>query len=399
MNIRKTIYVSSSYDSKYLRYDVRLLFTNTGNSIRVYRGKTLVMGGKTTVDLSNVLKDYKVRDGFVYDEATFGYKPTRVYNVPTESVQNIESTNNIANICIEIKLYEDNENSVLVATDSVTVNCFCREIPDPYLGTGNGLEDYNNGVLINHIPYLLTNNYWLGLCYAITNNGSSNVVGVLSDRNGGGFKLSTQTQLGNYVYNIPLKTLFNGLVEEGGNSNVTVYIGSSTTDRLIGGSATVVAEGITGVVGADLERYEGLYGKDKLYLDVQVGKNIIEAKKPMVVIDECPKEWYVAWLDCNGWHSEGLVHALEVVESDKRTVINIYNERTVVHNNKVKRWQCKSMKVNKEEYEVYKNIVMADYVWLYNSKTDTCYCCTVEDNSVGYSTERFCTWELREIKG
>lgn len=401
--IRKTITVSSEYDNTYLRYTVKIYFTNTGNSVRLYRGKTLVIGGKTTVDLTEVVKDYVWHEGKVWNEERRAFEPKRVWGTPMMLRDNVEKDKELVNVMLQIVLQEDTLIGSTVATVYVPVQRFAVGTADPYRLASDSLTNYSQCPLINHVPYISTDNYWLGLCYCVTGSalegGESTCVGVVSNRGDEGLKLDNGEQWwGNYVFSIPLSDVF-GAVVSGESDNVTVYYGAEVADRLVGGTATVVATEGGNIVGADINKYAGLYGKDRLYLDVQKknGKNwFVEEGGLITVIDECPSKHYVSWYDVNGWHSQA-VTVEEVITVDREVVTGVYNVDTVVNEGVKLRWRCKSKKVNREEMEAWKRIITARYVWLYDSTKDTVHCTTVVEREKGFE-KGFCTFELDSVK-
>lgn len=401
--IRKTITVGSVYDNTYLKYTVKVYFTNTGNSVRLYRGKTLVVGGKTTLDLTEVVRDYVWQEDKKWNEDRNGFEPKRVWGTPMVLRDNVEKDKELVNVMLQIVLQEDTLNADTVATVYVPVQRFKVGEADPYRLASDSFINYSQSTLVNHIPYLLTNNLWLGLAYCVTSSttegGESTCVGVVTNRDGDGLKLDNGEQWwGNYVYVIPLSDVF-GAVVSGESDNITVYYGSEVSDRLLGGTATEVAVDGYNVIGADVNKYTGLYGRNRLYLDVQKknGKDwTVEEGGLLTIIDECPSKYYVQWVDSNGWHSQA-VTAEEVISVDREVVTGVYNVKDVVNESVTLRWRCKSKKANREELEAWKRIVTARYVWLYDSTKDTVYCTTVKDTEKGFE-KGFCTFELESVK-
>lgn len=401
--IRKTITVGSSYDNTYLKYTVKVYFTNTGNSVRLYRGKTLVTGGKTTLDLTEVVRDYVWQEDKVWNEERNSFEPKRVWGTPMVLRDNVERSKELVNVMLQIVLQEDTLNADTVATVYVPVQKFAVGTADPYSLASDSLTNYSQSPLINHIPYVTTDNYWLGLCYCVTGSalegGESTCVGVITNRDGDGLKLDNGEQWwGNYVFSIPLSDVFNAVVS-GESDNVTVYYGADVADRLLGGTATEVAVDGYNVIGADINKYAGLYGRNKLYLDVQKknGKEwVVEEGVLITIIDECPAKHYVSWYDVNGWHSQA-VTVEEVITVDRVVATGVYNVKEVVNESVTLKWRCKSKKANREELEAWKRIVTARYVWLYDSTEDKVYCTTVNDTEKGFE-KGFCTFELESVK-
>lgn len=401
--IRKTITVGSSYDNTYMRYTVKVYFTNTGNGVRLYRGKTLVTGGKTTLDLTEVVRDYVWQEDKTWNEERNAFEPKRVWGTPMVLRDNVEKDKELVNVMLQIVLQEDTLNADTVATVYVPVQRFAFGTADPYRLASDSFTNYSQSPLINHVPYISTDNYWLGLCYCVTGSalegGESTCVGVITNRDGDGLKLDNGEQWwGNYVFSIPLSGVF-GAVVSGESDNMTVYYGAEVSDRLLGGTATEVATDGVNVIGADVNKYTGLYGREKLYLDVQKknGKDwVVEEGEMVTIIDECPAKHYVSWYDVNGWHSQA-VTVEEVVRVDREVVTGVYNVDGVVNETVKLRWRCKSKKANREELEAWKRIITARYVWLYDSMKDMVYCTTVNDTEKGFE-KGFCTFELDSVK-
>lgn len=397
---RLRINVGHDYSNSYLRYDVKIYNAHSGLTTRLYRGKTLCLNGIAEVDVQRVIDTYIYKPN--YDTTSGEYTPDRVQTLPLSYSNGIDNEKIIVNTTLQIEVYEDNENSVRVATEQIPVSIF-EGYTDPYQNNTNTFIDYNNSVLINHIPFVYTNRYWLGMTYAITSTveeGFDNTIVAVLD-NGGevGVKLSDrQQQWGNYIFNIPLRSLYDNITTENTDA-YTTYIGSDTVDRLVGGDAYSIYSDNMNSIGADTSRYSGLYGRDKLYLNYQVLNGTkweyVEGKL-LTIIDECPKPYYIQWRDKNGWHSVP-VNVEEVLNVDKKVIKNIYNESKVVENNTTRTFNIRSHKLNHAEYKDFKQIVTAPYVWLYNTESDEVYCCTVTTNSLGYN-KHFCTFEIREIR-
>ena len=396
---RLHINVGNAYSNTYLRYDVKIYNAHSGLTTRLYRGKTLCLGGYVDVDVQRVIDTYTYKSDYV--TASREYQVDRVETLPLAYKNGIDNEKIIVNTTLQIDVYEDNDSSVRVTSEQLPVTIF-EGYADPYQNNTDSFIDYNNSVLINHIPFVYTNNYWIGFNYAITSTNEegfdNTIVAVLDNGSDVGVKLcDRKQQWGNYIFNIPLRSLFDSITTENTDA-YTTYVGSDMVDRLVGGDAYSVYIDDNTPIGADTSRYSGLFGRDKIYLNHQVlegGKWEYKKGNLLTVVDECPKGYYLQWRDKNGWHSVS-VNVEEVLEVDRATIKNIYNETKVVGNHTTRSFKIRSNKLTHAEYKDFKNVVTAPYVWLYNVEEDEVYCCTVTTNSMGYN-KHFCTFEIKHI--
>jgi hypothetical protein len=371
---RQTIELAETYNNKYLQYEVYLL----GNVI--YKGKTFVLNNKTTIDFTNVINNYTYKPSYKYQQQF--YQPDRTVSLPINIEPN-EYDKDIVNTNIEVTLFYLGSEIMNFTFDT---SIYFKEVNIPN-NQSNIVDSYQYSSIENHIPYISTDKYWLGMNYGVSL--IETTVPILRIDNNNQYKLNTSI-IGNYVYHIPLNQLYSNLLINTDTTLIDTLIGYETIDYVWGGSATEIGTYPTTVLGAEINtgNITPLNAKEKIYLDYQYSVNeqwVYQATNNLVtIIDECNDKWYMQWRDKNGWHSVGLMN-VEVIRDKTFTVIeNIYHENVVANNRIRNRFNIKSKRLSNEELSEYALILESPYIWLYSTENDTSYCCTIDDTTTNY---------------
>lgn len=371
---RQTLELDATYNNKYLQYEVYLL----GNII--YKGKTFVLNNKTTIDFTNVINNYVYKPYFEYQQQY--YQPDRTVDLPINIEPN-EYDNEIVNANIDVILFYLGAEIMNITFDT---SIYFKDVNIPN-NESNIVDSYQSSVIENHIPYISTNRYWLGLNYSVSHIESTVPLLRIDETNQ--YKLTT-SMIGNYVYHIPLNQLYSNLLINTDTTLIDTLIGYETVEYVWGGSATEIGTYPTTVLGADINTGDitPLNVDEKIYLDYQYSVNkewIYQATNNLVaIIDQCSDKWYMQWRDKNGWHSVGLQN-VEVIRDKTNTVIeNIYHENVVANNRIRNRFNIKSKRLSNEELSEYALMLESPYIWLYSTEIDTSYCCTIDTNTTNY---------------
>lgn len=401
---------TNEYDNRYLNYKVYLNYVKPNfNLVRyviIYNGKTLVLNGKTTIDVSDVIRDYSFRETIKYNEEKQRYEVNDINPLPLNTVNNIEFLYKLLlNSSIRLEVLDDDGGILKTTTKpfSIYVN---NDVVAPVSIVGGTLTNYNKSDIVNHIPYIKTEEYWVNLSYVISNPNKS-VYPALKSKNSSNVKLMTNVR-GNYFNNITLKnfittienSLFRRLIlytagDARPNFPKEIFSNASTTTILLP------------PVGADLGIYntgEGvpLVEGDNIRLNYYKNDTVVNTNDCIAIVDkDCPSKYYLTWYDEDGWHSVGLRNVTEVRENKQTNISNIYNETINISNTITKRFRCKSNKLTNEEVAGYVKMVQTPYVVLYDTNKNKSYFCNLTTSTTEYIKknviDKFFEFEIEEI--
>lgn len=378
---------TDDYDNGYVNYTIEFgrhnqFITSINEWVTIYKGKSLVIDGKTTIEVSSVLIDYLKRNTFVYNELQ-GFEPHNTIK-PFDVLTSIEMLGDIANTQIRVSFMDALQ---IIERDVFDFSIYNDYDTTPYIERGNYVISYNKQNIENHIPLIDTDKYWISLDYAKYTGGSSEATPVLyTDDNTNQLKFNVFGDYGNYSVSLPLVGLYENL--SGDDADIIELIGSDVVDMYIGGDASVAGVVLGVPMGAKDNGGGGVLSDGTR---VSLGYNIereLNAVCDIAIVDACPSEWYMSWSDLNGWHSVALSSAWEIDDREAFTIKNIYDETRNIKNTIAKTFKIKSKKLNYNELIEYNHIIESTYVVLYNSKTDENYFCHLVDNNVDNTKQR-----------
>lgn len=390
---------TDAYDNEYVNYAIEFgrynrHITTLNQWITIYKGKSLVICGKTTIEMTSVLYDYLKRNTFVYNEEQ-GFQPHNTIK-PLDTNESVEMLGDIANTDVRITFtYGDVEIMTCVYSFSI----YDTTTISPYSVNKNVVVLYQKQTIENHIPLIYTQNYWISFDYAKYQGDNTIFPLVYNTSNNNTWKLETTGDHGNYSVSLPLIALYQQIGDD--ETQVLVFRGSDVADMYIGGTASFAGD----VVGVPLGASEVGSGSLSDGTRVILGYNIngygdIRYSGLIAVVDACPSEWYMAWSDLNGWHSVALSSAWEIDDRETFTIKNIYDEERNMKNRMRKTFNVKSKKLNYNEILAYNHIIESTYVILYNSKTDENYFCHLVENNIDNTKQKdkkYFECQLREI--
>lgn len=389
---RRTFEVLDVPNNEYIKYVISLGYKNDNTFIvsytKLYEGRTLVINGKTTIDYTSIINNAIYRQKIGFNNNTQCSQITPVWqgnsNVKNEETNNADLTNSI----VKIELYNNKE---LLNTYKTEFSIFEVEYPQPYSNfLIPDVKTYNNSIIENHIPFIKSDNYFITVPLVAYDNA---VASVKTDSTPN-LKL-TNGVCGNYILNIPLLTLYNEL-ENISNDTVFTLIGSIDTDLVIsGGNATTIFDKQYKQLNAEIEVGDILADGNNLFLSF--GNDIISK---LATIDTCYSDWYLSWLDINGFHSVALNNVEIVNDFERTTLKNIYQEDIVVKSKAKQTFNIKTKKLTNEEYQEYQKMLQSSFVTLYNALKDEIYYCTVEDATSAFirnNNAKFFTATLKQI--
>ena len=379
-------------NNEYVKYVISLAYKENNDFVikynKLYEGKSLVINNKTTIDYTSIINNAIYRQRIGFNSNTQCNQIEGIWEGST-TVKNEEYKNSdLVNSIIKIELYYNDE---LLNTYKTEFTMFEVEYSQPY--TNFIIPDvklYNNSIIENHIPYIKSDNYFITVPLITYDKA---VASIKTDSTPN-LKL-TNGVCGNYILNIPLLALYNEL-DNVSNDTVFTLIGSVDSDLVIsGGYANTIFDKEYNPLNAEIEVGDILADGNDLFLSY--GNDIISK---LATIDTCYSDWYLSWLDINGFHSVAL-NNVEIVNDFERTKLkNIYQEDIVVKSKSKQSFNIKTKKLTNEEYQAYQNMLQSSFVVLYNSLNDEIYYCTVEDVTSAFirnNNAKFFTATLKQI--
>lgn len=367
------------YSNEYLQYTVMLFSEGQGIGINrktVYRGRTFVGGDKTTfIDLTQLVNSLIYRVGISYNYEQQINQPDNTVQIPFQRQSTEALYGNIVNTYLQIELYSMNalEND-LIESRRIPVSIYqdTTEIPYQISYTPSVYLYGGNSVLVNHLPLIKTNNYWVGLNYC-----NYNVSPIIISTHTNEIQLPKIK--GNINTSISLNNLFTEL--ENASNQLTIYNGGNASllveNTLNGGNSTADYTEIPTIKAFEIS--EGYFENND---EILFGYN--NDFQTIAVLDACPSEWYVSWNNCFGWVSQPLDKVIINKDVEKVKVLNVYNEYTALESTVQKTFECYSNRLTNEQYEAFTHILETPFVILYNSKEDKSIFCNIDTSSSSY---------------
>lgn len=372
---RKTFEILEVPNNSYITYTLSLAYKESNDFVikysKLYEGKSLVIGNKTTIDFTSVINNaiYRQRIGFNSNTQSNTILPLwEGSNVKSEEFNNADLVNSL----IKIDLYYDNE---LLNSFKYEFSIFENDFTQPYSNFNTpDVKHYSKSVIKNHIPFIKTENYFVTLPLVSYGNA---IPSVKTDATPN-LKL-TNGIVGNYILNISLLALYNEL-ETVSNDTITTLIGSGESDLIISGSDAI---------GAFEKEYLPLNSEIVVGDILNAGNTLYLTNNDTIIdtvctIDTCYNDWYLNWLDTKGWHSVPL-NNVEIVNDVQRTQLkNIYQEELTIKSKVQQSFKIKSFKLTNKEYREYQNMLNSVFVVLYNANNDEVFYCNVTDTNSSY---------------
>lgn len=359
MKIYKPIiktFTFSEYNNNWVRFDVELSF-GIVNWIKIYSGRLFVANNKVTMNLDDILKSVQYETKFDYDSESQSYKPGNLQNsMPVTGLLPIEYESKLVNTNIRITFKDEDNNSLLV--DRFPVNIFYNDVNVPYGNIVNNSGAFTDNIIVNSIPFLFTNNYWVELNYWTTGTDIGSLI-ANTQYDTITQNINNTSRQGNYSVSFTLNTLFNKLSS---TSNYNLLIGDGNSeDFIIGGGAVPLNDRYIGVgneTSEEMQEIETIYFNDSLVCKV----------------DACPKNYYMCWTDMYGWHSIPVKLNSSESNTSKSVTFNFYRQSSVIGLQRTVTFNLLTYGVNNEQYHaLVDGLSGTKYVYLYDSKADVGY--------------------------
>lgn len=372
---RKVYELNDVPNNNYITYTLSLAYKESNDFVikynKLYEGKSLVIGNKTTIDFTSVVNNAIYRQKIGFNSNTQSNTLPLLWentNIKSEEYNNSDLVNSL----IKIDLYYDDE---LLNSFRYEFSIFENDFTQPYSNfIIPDVKHYKKSVIKNHIPFLKTENYFITLPLVSYGNA---IPSVKTDATPN-LKL-TNGIAGNYILNLSLLALYNEL-ETVSNDTITTLIGSSDIDLIInGGNASTIFDREYNPLNAEIVVGDILNAGNTLYLTNN--DTIIDT---VTTIDTCCNDWYLNWLDTKGWHSVPL-NNVEIVNDVQRTQLkNIYQEELTIKSKVQQSFKIKSQKLTNEEFREYQNMLNSAFVVLYNTNNDEVFYCNITDTNSSY---------------
>lgn len=359
MKIYKPIiktFTFSEYNNNWVRFDVELSF-GIVNWIKIYSGRLFVANNSITINLDDVLKSIQYETVFNYDSESQSYKPGNLSNsMPVTGLLPIEYESKLVNTNIRITFKDENNSTLLV--ERFPVNIFYNDVNVPYGNIVNNSGVFSDNIIVNHVPFLLTNNYWVELNYWTTGTDKGSLI-ANTQYDTITQNINNTSRQGNYSVSFTLNTLFNKLSS---TSNYNLLIGDGNSeDFIIGGGAVPLTDRYIAIgteTSEEMQEIKTIYFNDSLVCKV----------------DACPVNYYMCWTDMCGWHSIPVKLNSSESNTSKSVAFNFYRQSSVIGLQRTVTFNLLTYGVNNEQYHaLVDGLSETKYVYLYDSKNDVGY--------------------------
>lgn len=359
MKIYKPIiktFTFSEYNNNWVKFDVELS-TGIVSWIKIYTGRLFVVNNQVTMNLDDILKSVQYETKFNYDSNTQSYKPGNLQSsLPITGLLPIEYESKLVNTNIRIT-FKDESNATLLV-DRFQVNIFYNDVKVPYGNIVDNKGAFTDNVVVNHIPFLFTNNYWIELNYWTTGT-DKGVLTANTQYDTLTCNITNAGRQGNYSVSFTLNTLFNKFAT---TSNYHLLIGDGGSDNFIrGGTATPLTDRFI-AIGTETSE------------ELQDVKTIRFGDSLIVEVDACPKNYYMCWTDVYGWHSIPVKLNSSVYNTSKSITLDVYRQSNVIGLTRNQTFDLITYGVNNEQYHtLVDGLSGTKYIYLYDSKADVGY--------------------------
>lgn len=334
---------NANYTNEYKEYKVTLQLWNQSftqfSDVPIYTGRTWYNADHTTtIYLSTILRDYTYRNEVVFDATEMFYKPKNlgVNAIPVEMRPQNQFYTTYAKVII---------NNQVAGTLEVTAQNYSALVQNkyyiPYDATMQFSKSHNPFDIAPHLPNISTNKIWLGLNYCQW------LSGVTMKLNCNNTMLTVGSgNMGNYFFNIPLNTIVDAFALVTGNNEFDI-VQLNTFDMNI-----------------DMGSFDAL------------------------ILDNCPKDYYILWCNSYGFFSWGCAGKNYVeTTAENETMQNILGAKKNIRTINRYGWTLNTGMINDKEKQYISTLAEAENVWLYDTKLDKTFNCTADNGTLRNITE------------
>ena len=399
-----TTEINDNYNNKYVDYSVAFAYqdpyvTSPTQYRTIYKGKSLVIDGKTAIQLDRLLSDYSYRPCPVLTEVQ-EYAPSNALKGVPSQCDAVELLGDIYYSKIRITFIY---GSIEIKTVYMDFSIYAEAGNDnPYQANGTPYC-YLDTRIKNHWPALLTENYFIGIDFTRPSTfGYTNEIYMYNSPLCFMKPNIVIPAFGNFSLNYTLKAFLQAMSPQG--ASIVISGGDAhivTDEHIIGGSAHVTGPALrTG--GASLPT-AGTFSGDVYFGYVAKyndrSENNLRAKR-IGTIDACPSDFYLGfWY--NGWHSIRCT-ARKSENNAPFNITNIYRIENNIDNRITHNWTIKTEYMTSEEQKaIYEAVMRSPFFMLYDCANDECHYLLSAQNNVNYTIKKnskFAEFSLREIK-
>ena len=323
-------YTNNNYSNVFMEYNVQIKLYSTTNSLqwfRIFTGRTWFNEDhKTTILLSTILRDHSWRNEVKWDNNMQAYIPAKL--ITTNGDPAIER--HPADV-----FYTTNArvivNNISVWEKTVTVQSFSKDVDQPYWNPYDGtnthmIENNNPYNFTSHLPNIPSENLFMGINVASWGLGSNN------------------------------RLVSNGhtAIMTIGKGNHFFYLRMSQIQPVFG------------VSGTDEHQSIG-------YMTFNGATPIGVTTLPLV-LDNCPKDYYILWDNSYGffsWGCNGKVRGENTLENAE--YVDIVGVQKNLWNKNRYSWDLNTGMLKTDETKGFATITDASNIWLYDTKLDKLY--------------------------
>lgn len=358
----------------------------------IYYGKAFVdADGYVDIDITDVIRNYALRHNYQYEPKTQEWIPDNYdfdgvwYPVEedrwrtTSFVVNGEGWSHNLDITTFFfpEYYED------------------EEVENPYANNVGGIiPSINYSGILPHVPYVYTDRYFVGFESMIGSQDGSYTNNVDLETDTLGNLSLTMRGYGNYSQSLSLAHFFSSFQPV-------------DPPVIIGGAADAEVRDLDivsgGFANADTQIYIFIYGGGASTVVNPGDDTVTYQDRGIIAVDACPMKYYISWYTPFGeWQSQPLQSVTAVENSENFNISNTRRTLVNIENRSQARFQCKSHKLNKDEYRLFTTLMYSPYVVLYDVDRDKGYHCVLDTDSFTVKNRtiqpQFAEFTLRQIR-
>lgn len=325
-------YTNNSYTNIFKEYTVQLkLYPVSGSTMQYYTmftGRTWFDANhKTTILLSTILRDHSWRNEVAWDNNVQAYIPKRLVTGSASTPIENHSQNKFYTTNVRVQI-----NGTTVFEKPVTVQSYSKDVEqnhwNPYDGTNTHMIEENNPYtsFISHLPNVPSENLFMGI------NVASWGVGTNTRLRSNGHLAIVNVGKGNHFFYLRMS-----------------YI-----------------QPIFGVSGTDEHQ--------KVDYMVFNGSTPIGVTDLSLVLDNCPKDYYIIWDNSYGffsWGCNGKVRGENTLQNSE--YVDIVGAQKNLWNKNKYSWDLNTGMLKTDETKAFSTIADASNIWLYDTKLDKLY--------------------------
>lgn len=376
----------SQYLYQYINYYIAIYkdtSTTTGFLDRIYYGKYFVTdASRIKMNITEAIKNNINKVEWGIDSDTQNWVPDNI--IQGTDVKSIENSSKYETCRLDIYFVEPESESRIITSAQIDITSYYSpewydefeyNVPNQ---TNNGkIEEANRTGILPRLPYISTNKYYIN--FNFNRNRNSQPQYKIGNTDTGSIIITTDN-IGAYNFSISLYKLFQQLHEPEAYDHTTLVDGGAAMrfiyeDITLNGGAARITESETeefGGLGARLPRQASDGGFWVLYAN----------NKPITRIDTCYNRYYAAWQTPMGeWQSQPLDYLTVDRRNENITFKSLRGYDYTAHTGSQGELTLRKNRLTKEEDKLYKTMMFAPYILIYDTEKDRSYLGTYQGDT------------------